>query len=345
MSGFDLTSVGSRIGRYFGLVSALPSAILVVFTFALAASGAWSGRPDWSRTIHALTHIRLGTAGVLSALAILTGLVLHPLQFVLVQMYEGYWGQSDLARRAALWRSMHYWRTTWYRRHLRRHLRSQLDQSRLRDDEAIWHGMELADIERTGKSFPGPPAQFMPTRLGNVLRHYEMSCGAPFGLPAVYVVPQLALVAQEKDLAYLNDQRSALDLAVRLSVTSLMATAMAIAFLWNDGLWLLVALLPYGAAYLLYRGSVVTAHEYGTAMAALIALNRFALYERLGLPRPTDTKQEREANKNLMKLYTFDPELRLDFAAPPTPDSVHPKNETTSSNPQAEPRVRDEPEP
>jgi hypothetical protein len=67
--------------------------------------------------------------------------------------------------------------------------------------------------------------------------------GAPFGLDAVRVIPHLALVAQDRDLEYLNDQRSNLDLAVRLCATSLLATACTLAFLWDRGLWLLGHLL------------------------------------------------------------------------------------------------------
>src|SRR2546422_11706743 len=38
------------------------------------------------------------------------------------------------------------------------------------------------------------------------------------------------------------------------------------------------------------------------AMDAMISLNRFALYDRLGIRRPTSTIEERKQNKNLMRL-------------------------------------------
>jgi hypothetical protein len=37
-----VTNAGSRIGRYFGLVSALPAVALVVFVYLLVLSGAWT---------------------------------------------------------------------------------------------------------------------------------------------------------------------------------------------------------------------------------------------------------------------------------------------------------------
>ena len=36
-------NAGSRIGRHFGVVSTVPSAVLVLFVYALVQSGAWSG--------------------------------------------------------------------------------------------------------------------------------------------------------------------------------------------------------------------------------------------------------------------------------------------------------------
>jgi hypothetical protein len=132
------------------------------------------------------------------------------------------------------------------------------------------------------------------------LRRYEVLAGAPYRLDAPSVLPCLALVAQPGHLEYLNDQRSGLDLAVRTSMTSAIACLVTLVFLWHSGLWLLIALIPYGVAYAAYRGSVIAAHSYGIAMAAIIALNRFALYEHMHMTRPSSTDREREMNETLM---------------------------------------------
>ena len=97
--------------------------------------------------------------------------------------------------------------------------------------------------------------QMMPTRLGNVLRYYERKAGAPYGLDAVQVMPYLSRIASSEDLAYVNDQRSSLDLAVRLCLTSLLAAALWVLFFWWHGLWLLVTIVPLAIAYLSYRGA------------------------------------------------------------------------------------------
>lgn len=146
----------------------------------------------------------------------------------------------------------------------------------------------------------------MPTRLGNVLRYYERKAGAPYGLDAVRVMPYLSRVAPSEDMAYVNDQRSSLDLAVRLCLTSLLAAALWILFFWWHGLWLLVTIIPLAIAYLSYRGAVVVAGEYGRALAVVIALNRFTLYERLHLRLPPDMASEYRANSALNDMLRYE---------------------------------------
>ncbi|MFI0366958.1 hypothetical protein ACH35V_03710 [Actinomadura sp. 1N219] len=308
MSAPDLGgAAGARVGRYFSLVSALPSAVLVFYVYVLVSSGAWSGPPDWKRAASAVTGIGLGAAAALSVVSLLAGLVLHPLQFALVQLYEGYWGTSKTARLMATKRAMRRWHHVRALRAEEMALEMHIDgHPELSDPSRHWLRTTHFESGRVSTSFPKKPELFMPTRLGNVLRRYETESGKPYRLNTIQVVPLLALVGQEKDVEYLNDQRGALDLAVRMSVTSLIACALSIAFLWQDGLWLMISLIPYGFAYLFYRGAVVTAREYGTAMAALILLNREALYKRIGIPKPADTREERTQNEGLQQLLDHD---------------------------------------
>lgn len=76
-------------------------------------------------------------------------------------------------------------------------------------------------------------------------------------------------------------------------------------FLWRHGLWLLIAVALYALAWAFYRGAVVVAHHYGTAMAAVIDLNRFTLYDRLRVAQPDSTRSERARNAALNSLLNF----------------------------------------
>ena len=96
MNGFSaaISGVGGAIGRYFSIVSFIPSLFLAAFTFALIESGSWSGSggPDWVRAGNAFTH--LGNLVLLTLISIALGVVVHPVQFALVQLFEGYWGTA-----------------------------------------------------------------------------------------------------------------------------------------------------------------------------------------------------------------------------------------------------------
>jgi len=129
-------------------------------------------------------------------------------------------------------------------------------------------------------------------------------------------MPYLARVAPPEDMAYVNDQRSNLDLAVRMIVVSVIAFTISLALLWRYGLWLLVAIIPYAVAFLSYRGAVVAAGAYGRAFGAIIALNRFALYERLHLPLPKNISEEKKNNVALGNVLNYSRYDSLEYKHP-----------------------------
>jgi hypothetical protein len=317
-----ISSVGGAIGRYFSVVSFIPSLFLTSFTYALIASGAWgeSGQPDWAKAGNALTH--LGNLALLILVSIAIGIAVHPIQFALVQFFEGYWGTGWIARRARAARMSHYSRK--YRV--------------LRNGPGPRAGIELREADRRGlrieqrtriallskrdeairlkRGFPEEQDDIMPTRLGNVLRRYERLAGSQYKLEAVTVIRHTAFVAPRPHVDYLNDQRQLLDLSVRMCATSILATLIAIAFLWHHGPWLAIALVPYSIAYLSYRGAVVVAYEYGAAICTIIDLDRFALYDYLRMPRPESTRAEQLMNDQLTKLLRHNPDIDLRYEHP-----------------------------
>jgi hypothetical protein len=279
----DLTA-GTRqaVGRYFSVVSMVPSLLFVVYVFILVRSGAWHHAPNWGSAVDSLVRIGAGGAVVLIVLGAALGIAVHPLQFSLVQFLEGYWG-ANVAGRIA--------RGAGIMRH-RRRVRSLANKEEKEDYEAS----RLLDL------YPKDPADIMPTRLGNVLRRYELLAGRQYELNVLTVLPHVALAAQPEDVRYLDDQRTQLDLAVRMCFTAVLASITSVMLLWHDRAWLAVAAVPAALAYIAYRGAVVSAQEYGVAMTTLLDMNRFAFYERLRLPKPDDIIEERRMNKRLMQL-------------------------------------------
>ncbi|UOZ11215.1 hypothetical protein [Amycolatopsis sp. WQ 127309] len=347
--------LGSRIGRYFSVVSVLPALFLVVWTAALVTSNAWQGRPDLGLMARRLGGLNLGGAAWLILITILVALFLHPLQLGMTRLLEGYWGSSRLA--TVLLRL----RITRYRRRLERledrsdALEERRDQEldRLRiaayeaalaegeDDEpdpAKLTGSKLDDsreamletaeaeglsgihaaraaIPRARSRYP-VVSRMMPTRLGNALRSAEDKVGKQYRLEVIKTAPHIALIAPESHLNYVDDARQQLDTSARLCVVALVVTAETVAFLLTGGWWLLLALGPYFLAYIAYRASVAAAEQYMGIIGTVLDLNRFKLYESLHVNLPRNSYEERSSNLRLMELLNGSTEVSVLYKHP-----------------------------
>ena len=176
---------------------------------------------------------------------------------------------------------------------------------------------ELDEAIRIRENFPLSNDEIMPTRLGNVLRRAESQAGSQYGLKSLQIVPHLLLIAPSSHVDYVNDQRLQLDLAVRMIFISAAASATTIFFLWPYGLWPLTALIPYGLAYLSYRGAIVAGTHYGSALDTLISLDRFELYKQLHLRLPATLIDEIDTSERITELLNFDrPELTYEHPDP-----------------------------
>lgn len=345
---------GRSIGRYFTVISLVPSLLFVLYVYGLLAAGAWSGSFEPAKALQAAGKLGISEIVALLVAALVLGLVLHPFQFSMTQLLEGYWGGSGIGFRLAQWRIRYY-------RRVARGLKSDAEKadnawrSAVPDSRAALEetpeerqqaevifletkpgDLILAHYLRAEafwgarrRRFPGAARRMMPTRLGNVLRRYEDSAGRQYGLDFLRLAPHFNLVAVKEHREYVDDCRKGLDLGVRLCVLFGIATALSVVLLVSDGAWLLLSFAPYCVSYLAYRGAVSSAEAYGTALSTLIDLNRFALYEQLHLPLPTDTMAEKSRNVQLLKLLADDESYPLRYASPT--DGNPPSNNTAAS--------------
>lgn len=316
--------VAQTIGRYFSVISVIPSSLYVAFVYVLLTSGSWQHAPSWSHAFRSLEQLGIGGIAFLALLSVALGVIIHPIQFALVQFLEGYWGTTRMAQIIRSQRILRYQRRCEVLSAERIRMRKALIQfSRANiKDPAVRASVisRLDEAVRVRDAFPRNLNQIMPTRLGNVLRRAEAQAGSQYALDALQAVPHLLLVAPSTRVDYVNDQRSQLDLAVRMTFICALASATAVVFLWPYRLWSLIAVIPYALAYTSYRGSVVAANHYGSALDTLINLDRFALYEHLHLQLPADTAREREVNKKLMMLLDYDDEEIIDYHHPAIAD-------------------------
>lgn len=313
--------------------------MFVAYLALLVRSGAWGGGDvDWPGAFGNFGFNDLAIFGVAS---LLVALALHPLQFTVIQVFEGYWGNSGLAAKLALRNTMRHrrravaLRSATFERNQEAHPRPEPPSDiqppyAARGDATSAQVASLLLSIEAGRLYDGYPHQFehvMPTRLGNVLRRYEVLAGAQYGLDSIACVPRLLQVADVRDVAYVQNQRMQMELALRTSALALAASVLTLLFMWHHGPWMLLGLAPYAVAFAAYRGAVIVAHEYGTALAVLIDLNRFSLYDRLHLKLPTDIVDERTNNAALIDVLRLDnievsKRLRtshLDYVHPPLP--------------------------
>jgi hypothetical protein len=311
------TGAAQAIGRYFSVVSFVPSSLYVVFVYILIESGAWLHSPSWGHAFKSLASLGIAGIALLAFASIGFALLIHPIQFAVVQFFEGYWGTSSLAQAIRSQRIIQYQHRC---RKLNKEIRSARSQLTVwKDDpevETTPLRSRMAEASRIRKTFPADLDHVMPTRLGNVLRRAEVQAGSQYNMDSLQVVPHLLLIAPANHVDYVNDQRSQLDLAVRMTFVSALASATAILFLWPYGLWVLIAAIPYALAYLSYRGSVVAASHYGSALDTLINLDRFILYKELHLKLPESTKEERKTNTRMAELFSYSPDESISYEHP-----------------------------
>lgn len=296
----------TRVGGYFTVVSLIPSLTLTTGLGILAVSEPWAaGGPQ----LHLLT-MHLGELSPQWILlwflaAVVVSFVMHPLQYSLVQLMEGYWGAGAMGRRLGSWAtSIHY---------LRFDEAQRLEQAALtRHDRAIVLGSADDELATTAyiagahtkflADYPDRTSDIMPTQLGNVLRRYERRAGRPYGIDAVLFAPPLTLSAPDNQVAYLNDQRTQLDISVRFASIFFIMSLGWFCMLIPSGWWLTLCAGPYMLALLFYKGAVIVAHHYGAAVESVLDLSRRATYEQLGLSVPTSLAEERRQNRKLMRL-------------------------------------------
>lgn len=336
-------ALGGRIGRYFSIVSMLPASLLVMWVYALIASGAWSGPPSLAALGRRIEVLSIADVVWLITGALALALFMHPFVYVTTQILEGYWGSSRIAIALAAARVIHHRRRRG--RLIDRDESVQLDldlrattllqpADREEYEEELYallkhaegerfvpHTLTVSEARRVAKVYP-ESHRILPTRLGNMLRSFEDSAGRQYGLRAIPTVPHFALVAPERHARYLTDSFEQLDLTIRLCTVSLLATAFSVALLVTNGLWLLLALVPYLLAYIAYRGAVAAGRQQGSAVRTIMDLDRLDLYKSLGLRRPRGTIQERHQNERLMALFGGDDSTVLWYAKeeePPPP--------------------------
>jgi hypothetical protein len=128
--------------------------------------------------------------------------------------------------------------------------------------------------------------EYMPTKLGNILRAAENRPYERYGLVTTICWPRLWLLLPEGTKQELTEARTALNTAARTFLWSFLF------LVWTIWAWW-VPLVTLVVAFWAYRWALSAAVVYGDLLEAAFDLHRFELYEALRFPLPKDTSEEK----------------------------------------------------
>jgi hypothetical protein len=140
--------------------------------------------------------------------------------------------------------------------------------------------------------YPANTKEVLPTALGNRLRAAEQYAHTHYGLDAIIVWPRLWPLLPEHVQKSLDASRQTLESEVRLFGWGLLTA------LWGIWAWWAVP-LGLGLAVASWFRALYSAEVYGDLVRTAFDLYRFALYEALRWPPPSDSDTEREYGKQL----------------------------------------------
>lgn len=137
----------------------------------------------------------------------------------MLRCLEGYWPRwMRPLRRRLIQRHVNQWQQNNERRNKLHGKLHQKGESALSAEELN----EYAQLDWLVMHSPAQPNQFMPTRLGNLLRASEYRSKERYGLDALVYWPRLWLLLADSTRKELQEARAALNTAVRIGFWSLL---------------------------------------------------------------------------------------------------------------------------
>lgn len=279
MSGMaPLGEAARSVSPRFNLVSLIPSALLAFGIGSLILSDSFSNVPSIQLLIKRLEDVNVFLGSVLLLTILSFALIMHPFQLLLVRILEGYWEQVPVLR------NLRYFGIEINRR------RRLKITKRTHDDDLI------------ARLYPPNIEDFLPTRLGNVLRAAERRAGKSHGFTdPVKMFPRIYPYMSSQLAEAIGDARDDLDVACRMCVVLWLLALISTAVFAVDGAVPAtngaVLAAPAAAALLAvlaYRGAVRIGEEYGKFLFYVFDLHRRDLIRALGYDPPRNPKEEKE---------------------------------------------------
>lgn len=234
---------------------------------------------------------------IIGGVALLGGLLLSGVHYVVLRLFEGY--PLSQARNRRLFGGVHAAAT---RRWEREFDELQAALAGPRSPERTRAAMKAQN------SFPPKKSELLPTRFGNAIRAFERHSNVRYGLDGVAVWPRIASLLSEQELNELADRRT--DVAFFVNGALVAGATAGIALIDSLVHWirvpeLLSAVAAAMLALLLYLAAVNAAKRWGTAVRSAIDMHRLELYSRLGVRLPDRNEEELRTARSLSRLLLY----------------------------------------
>jgi uncharacterized membrane protein len=312
-----LSSSAAAFGRLF-VVNLLPTAITVLWVYALVRAGSFTGQSDWSRLIPRTIGTDLLPILLVVLAIVVVAVLLQPFQIRIVRILEGYWNSWRVTAALAPVFVEYQWRKTEDLRDRINTLTKRLDetdlpadlsgQSRLLRSRPRWEAQRQranTKLERYPATRPrdAKQIQLLPTALGNALRTAETSAGERYGLDTIKSWPRMYSLFSDKFAALQLAARNSLDAAANLCVNFFLVTVLAVVALIDEPKAYWVPVLAAVMCCVSYLGSIAAAVEYTTFVRAAYDLHRFDLLKAMHHKLPRTPEDEVNLFETLSRFF------------------------------------------
>ncbi len=322
-----ITSGAAVFGRLF-LVNFLPSTLVVLGIFLPAQAGSFGlhlGDEDPAELFTLGTNVNTPGLLLLLAASVIVAALTQTFQIAMIRLLEGYWGSRGLFMRLANRRSEHFRERALrlYERYASAEknrseleaLDRDLDRETERKQSLPQQAKKRQELERElrlavtaeeeRRDFPPDINKTLPTRLGNIMRSFEMRAGERYGYSTLQFWPRLyPFLGDQLSKAY-HASVDAVDAGVNFFYAfCIVALCLFVAYV-DDPILLWVPLLAVGAAMLAKRGAVAAARMQGLMEFVSFDLHRFEVLTAMHIGLPQDPREEKklaEALSNFLRL-------------------------------------------
>ena len=291
-----ISELPGLFGKNFAIGFFLPAIIIVAGVNLLLVAFGLSNLGDAADPLQDVT--------IAALLAWVLAVALMALSRPLVRFLEGYGDHNPLRRLFLASEQKHF--TDHVAPLLK--LANDIDAARAAGQPEPAAGADFSGkLSAAASRYPDRIEFVMPTRLGNIMRAFEVYPRVVYELESILAWPRLMMIVPEAARKQVDDSRAVVDFAINLLVAGvvILAVYLVLALYLQEwpALWVppSALLACIGAWHLIQQSAL----QWGEEVKAVFDLYREALAGQVGLDLPLDSAQETVMWRALSRMMVF----------------------------------------